>query len=87
MNRNSGNGHRPAAGESRMGRLPSLRCPERRRNCGARRTSPGPKRRAGASGIADLLTRRDHHASYRITLDMYVGTTADILDRARHATQ
>ena len=23
MNRNSGNGHRPAAGESRLGRLPS----------------------------------------------------------------
>jgi hypothetical protein len=27
------------------------------------------------------------HASYRITLDMYVGTTPGILDRARHATQ
>jgi hypothetical protein len=27
------------------------------------------------------------HANYRITLDMYVGTTAGILDRARQATQ
>jgi hypothetical protein len=27
------------------------------------------------------------HASYRITLDMYVGTTAGVLDRARTATE
>jgi hypothetical protein len=27
------------------------------------------------------------HANYRITLDMYVGTTAGILDRARSATE
>jgi hypothetical protein len=27
------------------------------------------------------------HANYRITLDMYVGTTKGVLDRARHATQ
>jgi len=27
------------------------------------------------------------HANYRITLDMYVGTTAGVLDRARTATQ
>jgi hypothetical protein len=27
------------------------------------------------------------HSSYRITLDMYVGTTAGTLDRARQATQ
>ena len=27
------------------------------------------------------------HANYRITLDMYVGTTAGVLDRARQATQ
>jgi hypothetical protein len=26
-------------------------------------------------------------ADHRITLDMYVGTTADILDRAHQATQ
>ena len=42
--------------------------PERRRRPAARRTPPGPKRRAGTSGIADLLTRRkeDRHANYRI---------------------
>jgi hypothetical protein len=27
------------------------------------------------------------HANYRITLDMYVGTTAGILERARAATK
>jgi hypothetical protein len=27
------------------------------------------------------------HANYRITLDMYVGITAGILDRARAATE
>ena len=27
------------------------------------------------------------HAGYRITPDMYVGTTADVLDRARAATR
>jgi hypothetical protein len=27
------------------------------------------------------------HANYRVTLDMYVGTTAGILDRARAATE
>ena len=27
------------------------------------------------------------HANYRITLDMYVGTTTGVLDRARTATQ
>jgi hypothetical protein len=27
------------------------------------------------------------HANYRITLDMYVGTIAGVLDRARTATQ
>jgi hypothetical protein len=27
------------------------------------------------------------HANYRITLDMYVGTTAGVLDRARAATE
>jgi integrase len=32
-------------------------------------------------------SRMAGHANYRITLDMYVGTTAGILDRARHATQ
>ena len=39
--------------------------------------------------IADLLTRRneDRHANYRITLGMYVGTTAVVLNRVRQATQ
>jgi hypothetical protein len=27
------------------------------------------------------------HANYRITLDMYVGSTAGVLDRARTATE
>lgn len=46
----------------------SRRCAERRCRRAARRTPPGPKRRAGTSGIADLLTRRkeDRHADYRI---------------------
>ena len=35
---------------------------------------------ADASGMAG-------HANYRITLDMYVGTTAGVLDRARKATE
>jgi integrase len=33
------------------------------------------------------VSRMAGHATYRITLDMYVGTTAGILDRARQATQ
>jgi integrase len=33
------------------------------------------------------VSRMAGHASYRITLDMYVGTTAGILDRARKATE
>jgi hypothetical protein len=33
------------------------------------------------------VSRMACHANYRITLDMYVGTTAGILDRARQATQ
>ena len=33
------------------------------------------------------VSRMAGHANYRITLDMYVGTTKGILDRARHATQ
>jgi integrase len=33
------------------------------------------------------VSRMAGHASYRITLDMYVGTTAGVLDRARIATQ
>ena len=32
------------------------------------------------------VSRMAGHANYRITLDMYVGTTAGILDRARNAT-
>jgi integrase len=32
-------------------------------------------------------SRMAGHANYRITLDMYVGTTAGVLDRARTATQ
>ena len=30
---------------------------------------------------------RTGHANYRITLDMYVGSTAGVLDRARMATE
>jgi integrase len=33
------------------------------------------------------VSRMAGHANYRTTLDMYVGTTAGILDRARTATQ
>jgi integrase len=33
------------------------------------------------------VSRMAGHANYRITLDMYVGTTAGILDRARAATE
>jgi len=33
------------------------------------------------------VSRMAGHANYRITLDMYVGATAGVLDRARHATQ
>ena len=33
------------------------------------------------------VSRMAGHANYRITLDMYVGTTTGVLDRARHATQ
>ncbi len=33
------------------------------------------------------VSRMAGHANYRITLDMYVGTTAGLLDRARTATQ
>jgi integrase len=33
------------------------------------------------------VSRMAGHANYRITLDMYVGTTAGILERARQATQ
>jgi integrase len=33
------------------------------------------------------VSRMAGHANYRITLDMYVGTTAGILDRARKATE
>lgn len=33
------------------------------------------------------VSRMAGHANYRTTLDMYVGTTAGILDRARTATE
>jgi integrase len=33
------------------------------------------------------VSRMAGHANYRITLDMYVGTTAGVLDRARTATE
>ena len=33
------------------------------------------------------VSRMAGHSSYRITLDMYVGTTAGVLDRARTATE
>ena len=33
------------------------------------------------------VSRLAGHANYRITLDMYVGTTAGVLDRARKATE
>jgi integrase len=33
------------------------------------------------------VSRMAGHASYRTTLDMYVGTTAGVLDRARTATE
>ena len=33
------------------------------------------------------VSRMAGHANYRITLDLYVGTTAGVLDRAREATE
>jgi integrase len=36
---------------------------------------------------ANDVSRMAGHANYRITLDMYVGTTAGVLDRARQATR
>jgi integrase len=33
------------------------------------------------------VSRVAGHATYRITLDMYVGSTAGVLDRARQATE
>jgi integrase len=33
------------------------------------------------------VSRMAGHANYRITLDMYVGATAGVLDRARMATE
>ena len=33
------------------------------------------------------VSRTGSHANYRTTLDMYVGTTAGVLDRARAATK
>ncbi len=33
------------------------------------------------------VSRMAGHANYRITLDMYVGATAGVLDRARTATE
>jgi hypothetical protein len=33
------------------------------------------------------VSRMAGHANYRITLDMYVGATAGVLDRARIATE
>ncbi len=33
------------------------------------------------------VSRRAGHANYRIALDMYVGSTAGVLDRARQATE
>ena len=37
--------------------------------------------------LAADVSRMAGHANYRITLDMYVGTTAGVLDRARSATE
>ncbi len=42
---------------------------------------------SSAQPPAETFTHGDGHANYRITLDMYVGTTAGVLDRARTATQ
>jgi integrase len=33
------------------------------------------------------VSRMAGHSNYRVTLDMYVGATADVLDRARAATE
>ena len=33
------------------------------------------------------VSRMAGHANYRITLDMYVGSTVGVLDRARAATE
>jgi hypothetical protein len=33
------------------------------------------------------VSRMAGHSSYHVTLDMYVGTTAGVLDRARAATE
>jgi len=51
---------------------------------------------SGTGGAATLFTwkldatdvsRMAGHSNYRITLDMYVGSTAGVLDRARAATE
>jgi hypothetical protein len=49
-------------------------------------TRPGPPNR-GIRHRRPSDTPKDRHASYRITLDIDVGTTAGILGRARQATQ
>jgi hypothetical protein len=60
-------------------------------------TAPGPGTACGTCSApppkftwkldATDVSRMAGHANYRITLDMYVGTTAGVLDRARQATQ
>jgi hypothetical protein len=45
------------------------------------------RRRGHLHPVAARLPRRRGHANVRVTLDMYVGATAGVLDRARTATQ
>ena len=76
---------------------PGPRLPGRRMARRRTATAPGPGTACGTcsapppcspgtSTPADV-SRMAGHANVRITLDMYVGTTAGVLDRARTATQ
>ena len=62
--------------------------PARARGPGTRcGTCSAPPRCSPGSSTPTDVSRMAGHANYRITLDMYVGTTAGVLDRARAATE
>ena len=73
-------------------RLPGRRVARRRRQ---RRPGPGtacgtcsaPQPCSAGTWSATDVSCMAGHANVRVTLDMYVGTTAGVLDRARTATQ
>jgi hypothetical protein len=53
----------------------------------AGRRSPATAGDGALDGWPTAQARALEHANYRITLDMYVGSTAGVLDRARTATE